>query len=445
MPGARVFFPPLGVSDVASLSIADRLTYGIASKSYQWHWKHRAKKSFVPTLKQQEFLDIKTKFAAFVAGRASGKSAVAAAWAVKMAMEYPGSTGLIVAPNYKVLRQGMMEEIDSCLNRACISAKNEQEGRRILTNGTKLWLRSAENPETIRGLTAGWGVFDEAAFASIEAWRVFIGCMREQGSPNMVRVSSTPAGMNWLFDYFASPDADRSLYSFVRASSLDNPHNPTDYVKSLVASYDPEYARQEIEGEFISMRGLVYKTFSSSRHVKHFELQPDEIKETFYFHDFGSDHPMVVLVCQLDYDGRMHVVDEYHERFRIDDDMIRHCFEVFYPLYGKGEHIADPAAKLSRMAMERQGMVVHRGPNEIKGGIQRVSGLFHRNRIFVHPRCSNLIKCLMTYHYPEEGKGSPDIPVKKADDPADALRYGVSYLEDRRDWGEANVLSDLLD
>lgn len=362
-----------------------------------------------------------------------------------MALEYPGSTGLVIAPTYKVLRQGLMEEIDLCLNRAAISTKNEQDGKRVLTNGTKIWLRSCENPEAIRGLTAGWGLFDEAAYGSIEAWRVFIGCMREQGSPNHVRCTSTPAGMTWFYDYFASPETDRSLYTYVQATSYDNPYNPSDFVKSLAATYDSEYGAQEIYGRFISMRGLVYKTFDQSRHVKSFELQPDEVKETFYFVDFGSDHPMCVLVCQLDYDGVVHIVDEYHERFKIDDDMIRHCFEVFFPAYGRGEFIADPAAKLSRMAMERRGLVVHKANNEIKGGIQRVSGYFHRNRIVISPKCVNLIKCLMTYHYPDEGKGTPDIPVKSADDPADALRYGIAYLEDRRDWGATGILSDLLD
>lgn len=445
IPGSRVYNVPLTVRDVDALTQAEQLRYGIASKSYRWHWRNRFGRSYTPLPKQQEFLDLPQRFTAFVGGAGSGKTITGAAWAVKMAIDHPGSTGLILAPTYKMLKSATRVEFDAMLNRTAVSAKNEQDGRLTLTNGTTIWFRSTESPEGFRGITAAWGWLDEGAYADAEAWRVLVQRLRQPGFPNKAIVTTTPLGMNWVYDKFASPERNDALYNYIRISTRDNTTLGTDYVESMAASFDPEYAQQEIEGEFIAFRGLVYKTFKPDRHVQRFELDEDEVKETLYFHDFGSDHPMVVLVCQVDYDGRMYIVDEWSERHKIDDDMIQQCKEVFYPMYGSGQHIADPAAKLSRAAMERAGLYVQKANNEIQGGVQRVAGRFHSDRLFIHPRCIKLIKGLNRYRYPDEGKGRPDVPIKKDDDEVDALRYGVAYMEDKKSWGSTEVLGGILD
>src|SRR5262249_146220 len=79
---------------------------------------------------------------------------------------------------------------------------------------------------------------------------------REGGHAGQAWVTSTPAGFNWLYDTFVTqPSADTALY---RASTAANPFVDPAFVAALRAQYPSQFARQELEGEVVTLgAGLI--------------------------------------------------------------------------------------------------------------------------------------------------------------------------------------------
>ena len=66
-------------------------------------------------------------------------------------------------------------------------------------------------------------------------------------------------------------------------------------------------------------------------------------------------------------------------------------------------------------------------PGKSVAGIDKVRELFKQQRIFINPKCVNLIWELETYSYPERkpDNNEPEKPIKENDHAVDALRYAL--------------------
>lgn len=206
------------------------------------------------TVKQNQFLTNNARFRAFVGGVGSGKTR-AGCLAV---LDAPaGSTGMIVAPTYPMLRDATLRtftELVQSYRPSLLRMFHKAEMTAELTNGTRILFRSADDPDRLRGPNLGWFYLDEAALMTQEAWLIMIGRLREQ--PGRAWVTSTPRGKNWLWETFTHGGED---YSITRSSSRDNPFLPEDFIHSLQRSYTSDWLRQEVEGEFIDPAGALFR------------------------------------------------------------------------------------------------------------------------------------------------------------------------------------------
>ena len=96
----------------------------------------------------------------------------------------------------------------------------------------------------------------------------------------------------------------------IEAKPFENRHvldRTPDYYERLQASYDEQFYRQEVLGEFVNTRsGQVYYGFQRKEHVGQFELQNDA--PLLWTWDFNL-HPMCSLICQQK-DDAVYVLDE---------------------------------------------------------------------------------------------------------------------------------------
>lgn len=200
---------------------------------------------------QRRFWMSDARFRLFVGGVGSGKTR---AGIVETFRQPAGSTGMIVAPTYTMLRDATLRTFLDLTRAANIlqSFKEQLMVARLKGERTILF-RSGDDSDRLRGPNLGWFMLDEAAMLDEEVWRVMIGRLREK--PSRGWAVTTPRGKNWLYRLFHSGEN----YEIIKSSSKDNPFLPEGFVDSLEQSYTAEWRAQEIEGDFLDPLGALFR------------------------------------------------------------------------------------------------------------------------------------------------------------------------------------------
>jgi len=210
---------------------------------------------YTPNPKQVIFHESQAKYRAFIGGIRSGKT-FAGAWETFLALvRHPGLRVLVISPTYPILMESTLLTLDLIIPEHLIIDKNEQKHKWKLSNGSEILYRSADDPDSIRGMEAGWLWADELAKARTdEAWKRGIGRLSQKNMPCRAIVTTTPKGMTWLYDEFivnATPD-----HFVVFSSTAENAANlPPDYVSTLEKQYGGAFYQQELMGQFVDIAG----------------------------------------------------------------------------------------------------------------------------------------------------------------------------------------------
>ena len=149
---------------------------------------------------QYDCFNFKTQFGAAVAGVQSGKTFLGAYWAGKKITEFPKSSGAIIAPTYNILRAATLKKFFDVFPQLRSHFK-EQKGEIHLPTGGIVYVRSADNPLGIEGITANWIWLDEGGMTSQLTWTVLRS--RVSMTRGQILITTTPYNMGWLYmDFF---------------------------------------------------------------------------------------------------------------------------------------------------------------------------------------------------------------------------------------------------
>ena len=164
------------------------------------------------------------RFKVIVAGRRTGKSNLSIKKIIAAGLEAPpGSAVLYVGPTQAQTRQIAWDAIID-QGREVIKHVHVNSMDITLVNGVKIHLRSAENPDTLRGLKLYFAVIDEAAF--IKDNKIWAESIRPaladlKGDAWFI---SSPAGRNWLYDlYKYAEDGEDEDWGAWHKTTFDNP------------------------------------------------------------------------------------------------------------------------------------------------------------------------------------------------------------------------------
>ncbi len=156
--------------------------------------------------------------------------------------------------------------------------------------------------------------------------------------------------------------------------------------------------------------------------------------------DFGIRAPTVVLFASLDHSGTLWVTDEYQQAgvpLSEHIDAIREQ-STLTALSWIG---VDPAGRQRGLqtgisdiaALRRAGLTIrdarasiHQGLDLIRARLKHATGT---PTLMVHRSCEHLIKCLETYHYPQDQPLNPSPEKDGSDHAIDALRYMIQNLD----------------
>ncbi len=266
---------------------------------------------------QERLLLCKAEHILFVAGVASGKTEGGARWCFKQLYDQPGAVGFIGAQSYQQLARislpAVMGLLDSVGIEYCFNKKPPDEwgGSRFVEHERVLSIRlpgywrsaqiltgTMDNYHAHRGISVGWFWLDESRDMDEEAYDVMLSRLRGQPQGTNYRglMTTTPNGFSWLYRRFVAKPAPNS--EIIRAATTENPYLPPGFVETLRAQYTERFAKQEIDGEFLSLTsGMAFHSFSRQKHVSQVLVKPDQ--PMFYSQDFNVS-PLASVYGQHD-------------------------------------------------------------------------------------------------------------------------------------------------
>ncbi len=119
-------------------------------------------------------------------------------------------------------------------------------------SGGSVAVRSADNPDSLRGVGSDGVVMDEAAFCSLEAWEEGIRPTLSDRGGWAVFIS-TPKGYNWFFDLFNAAKLDNTgTWQAWQRPTSDNPLIPTAEIEAARRAMAEFRFRQEYLAEFVA-------------------------------------------------------------------------------------------------------------------------------------------------------------------------------------------------
>lgn len=221
------------------------------------------------------------RFKVVAAGRRFGKSHLAAVMMSIMTLvdEWNGypmtvENGVFyIAPTFDMGKRIMWPKLRKLLGfetqGGFIRNENVNEGWIELINGRRMYIRGADNPDSLRGMGYQFVVLDEYADMKASVWDEIIdpALMDVQGAAMFI---GTPKGKNHFYKLFMGalmkPEKDDqgrpidwSDWEAFHFQSRDNPTIKESEIARLTRNKTNDIVRQEIEASFISGGGKVLK------------------------------------------------------------------------------------------------------------------------------------------------------------------------------------------
>lgn len=283
-------------------------------------------------------------------------------------------------------------------------------------------IKTAENPDRLRGAGLGFIWMDEAAMMSEEVYKILLGTIL--ATKGIIFMTSTPRGRNWYYRLFMEADTN-PMIGAVKFKSTDNPHLGQQELLLMKSQLSEDFAKQELDAEFVSFDGLVYRGFNWTKHVipPLSNIPPDS--ELIAGVDNGYGDPFAYLWI-MKRDGKYYVIDEYYEKGRPLDSVARSIKSRAWDKFViRRWH--DPSGAQERAdLLDRHGIGTYPARNDIVAGINEVEKLFEQNRIYITQNCVNTLNELTQYHYAQRtDKNSGEEPVDSFNHAMDALRYAI--------------------
>lgn len=208
---------------------------------------------------QQEVFKDTTRFKVVAAGRRCGKSRMAAVTLLIEGLKCPqGSAVLYVSPTMGQSRQ-IIWDLLLDLGRDIITNSHVNNLDITLINGARIYVRGADRPDTLRGVSLTYAVLDEVADIKPEAWEQVIRASLSDKKGRALFIG-TPKGRNWFYDTFKlgenGEDSDWKSWHF---TTQDNPLIDPTEIESAKKTLSTFAFKQEYMASFSNAGSDIFK------------------------------------------------------------------------------------------------------------------------------------------------------------------------------------------
>jgi len=208
---------------------------------------------------QEEVFKAPTRFKVIAAGRRCGKSRMAAITLLIEALRCPaGSAVLYVAPTNGQARQIIWHVLME-LGRDVIQNSHINNQDITTINGATIYVRGADRPDTLRGVSLTYAVLDEVADIKPEAWEQVIRASLSDKKGRAMFIG-TPKGRNWFYDLFrlgeSAEDKDWKSWHF---TTKDNPLIDPTEIESAKKTLSSFAFKQEYMASFTNAGSNIFR------------------------------------------------------------------------------------------------------------------------------------------------------------------------------------------
>lgn len=205
---------------------------------------------------QRAVWDDPARFQVVAAGRRWGKSRMASLRCVACAAQ-DGGRAWWVFPSYPMAAVGWR-----MLKRLAVQlpgVKLREVDRIVECGGGSVQIRSADNPDSLRGESLDWLVLDECAFMAEAAWTEALRPTLSDRQGRAIFIS-TPKGRNWFWRLWMAAKADDgATWRAWQFSTTHNPYISPAEVEAALRQLPERIFLQEYEAQFIEDGAGVFR------------------------------------------------------------------------------------------------------------------------------------------------------------------------------------------
>lgn len=260
----------------------------------------------------RDLLRLRPDIATIVASRGWGKTLFTTCdIVIPQMLLNPGSQVMWVAPTYKI-GQAPIDDVwfgtNELTGQRYIPQFDPRSGIQLwewragdkeihVANSSRLYLRSADNPDSIVAKGFNLIVIDEGALISKEVFMQHIlPTARRAGC--RIFIITTPRGKNWIYEmYLSGQDRSKLGYYSARQPWWKRPNYP-ELLKRLMKDMPEHLRQQEFEAEFISDSSGVFKNLSKTFFGE--EIQFADQHQKWECEITRSEMDMETRICAVD-------------------------------------------------------------------------------------------------------------------------------------------------
>jgi hypothetical protein len=364
-----------------------------------------------------------------VAGRRFGKTYLALTELLN-ACANDNQTAWYVAPTYRQAKQIAWKELKRMTPASVIASSNESDLSLELINGSTAALRGADNYDSLRGVGLDFLVMDEFADMHPDAWAEVLRPMLADRQGHALWIG-TPKGYNHFYDLYRYAESTDGWEAW-QFTTADGLRVSSDEIEVAMRDMGEREFKQEFLATFEALAGRVYSNFDNAESVADVS---DIGGSLLVGMDFNVD-PMTAVISVRVAD-QLHVIDEILMKDSNTELMTEELKERYprrpitvYPdPSGRARKTSAPVGRTDFAILGNAGFEV-RAPRNAHPVIDRINTVQaalktadNKRRLFIHPRCKNVIRSLdgLTYidgsHQPDKSSGLDHI--------ADAIGYLV--------------------
>ena len=170
---------------------------------------------------QQEVMNDKTRFKVICAGRRCGKSRLAAVTLLIRGLTCPqGASVMYIAPTQGQARV-IIWDVLMALGREVIQSSHINNQEIKLVNGATIYIRGADRPDTLRGVSLSYVVLDEYADMKPSVWEQVVRAALSDRKGEAMFIG-TPRGRNHFYDMYQLGESGESDYKSWKFTTADN-------------------------------------------------------------------------------------------------------------------------------------------------------------------------------------------------------------------------------
>jgi hypothetical protein len=383
---------------------------------------------------QKTIIDNPARFKVAACGRRFGKTYASIAAMAKIG-RFPNRKILYVAPSYRMAKQIVWDDLKVMLSqKKWVKRINESELTITLVNNSQIMLRSADNPDSIRGIGVDFVVIDEAAdIPDLEnTWNAVIRPTLSDREGGALIIGS-PKGRDFFYDMYEHAKTSENWSCWQYTTAQGGNVSESELAQARQDLDERTYA-QEYLSEFVSITNIIYYAMSDDNIVS--RDVPDPRTPLHIGMDFNIDPGCAVVAFQ--HQGGYHVFDEIEIYGTNTHEMVAEI-ERRYP--SRKKHVYPDASGAQRRT-SANGITDHiilknAGYNLCVGSVNpavsdriaAVNSAFRSVdgtiRLTIDPKCRKLLECLRKHTYKENTR----IPAKDTgyDHFNDALGYLVNH------------------